>query len=177
MALGRRMLLFGAVALPLGCRKAQAAAVGGWQAARWEMDGKALDAAFPGAIRRIDPPLHFGPWVAERLVDNVRVGGRRFQALLQHPQGQDRLRQVLLRFNGGTPMPADYAAVKRALIAELGAPLSREAESDYVASFPSFGVAARWRLPGTTVTLRYVDPNAERIRVRKSLTLRYSATS
>jgi hypothetical protein len=175
MPLARRALLLACAALPLGCRRAQAAS-GGWRAARWGMSGKALDAAFGAAVRRLDPPMEFGPFVAERMLAKVELGERRFAAFLQHRPERDALQQVLMRFTGGKPMPADFAAVRDALANELGRPGEASAQTDYSGSFPAFSMAASWKLPDTIVVARYVDPKAEAFsQVRKTLTVRYTA--
>lgn len=175
MPLARRALLLACAALPLGCRRAQAASAG-WRAARWGMSGAALDAAFGAAVRRLDPPMVFGPFVSARMLTKVELGGRRFAAFLQHRPERDALRQVLLRFAGGNPEPADFAAVRDALSAELGRPFETVADTDDRGSFPAFAMAASWRGSGTLVVARYVDPKAEALsRVRKTLTVRYTA--
>jgi hypothetical protein len=177
--LARRALLLACAALPLGCRRAQAAAGtagGGWRAARWGMNGAALDTVFPVVLRRLEPPMVFGPFIAERMLAKVELGQRRFAAFLQHRPDRDALQQVLLRFTGGKPVPADFAAVRDALIAELGRPGEARSETDYSGSFPAFAMAASWQTPGTLVVARYVDPKAEAFsRVRKTLTVRYTA--
>ena len=173
--LGRRGLLLGLATLPLGCRRAVASETGGWRAARWGMSGAALDAAFGQTVRRIDPPMAFGHLIAERLIPGVRLGGRHFVAFLQHPPERDGLAQVLLQFYSSRPAPEDFAAVRRALIGELGRPQQRNVDTDYSADFPSFETAVLWHTAGTRVTLRYVDPNMEPYSgVRKSLTVRYT---
>ncbi len=54
-------------------------------------------------------------------------------------------------------------------------PSGGDSARDYSGSFPSFAVSREWRLPTTTVTLAYQDPNAEPYSgVRKDLTIRYA---
>lgn len=173
--LARRIVVLSLAALPLGCRRAVAGEPGGWRAARWGMSSAALDTAFGTTIRRVDPPMAFGRLVADRLVPGVHVAGRRFIAFLQHAPERDALAQVLLQFYSSRPAPEDFAAVRQALIAELGPPRQRSADIGDSADMPSFATTVRWRAAGTEVTLRYVDPNAEPYSgVRKSLTVRYT---
>ena len=176
----RRACLIGLTLLPLGCRRAIAGVrpggPRGWQQARWGMDGAELDRLFGDALRRLEPPIEFGPLIADRMVRDARLAGRRFVAFLQHPPKDDRLSQVLMRFNGGTPTPADFAAVKQELQAELGPPEHSKADTDYSGSFPSAQAGLIWRFRFTTIALRYVDRNVESLsRARKDLTVRYTA--
>lgn len=177
MRLSRRALILGFAALPIGCRRAQAD-TGGWRQARWGMDSVALDAAFGTAIRPIDPPMAFGSLLARRAVPDVRIAGRRFTAFLQHPQGRDALRQVLLQFYSGRPAPADFVAVRDLLLAEFGQPRGRNTETDDSRDIPALAATIVWHRHDTQVVLRYVDPNTEPYSgVRKSLTVRYTAVA
>lgn len=175
----RRHILLGVGALLAGrpAAAARPADLPGWGETRWGMTPAALDRIFAGRIRIADPPLIFGPLRAARVVERVSVAGRPFVAFLQTGDADGRLAQVLLRYRGARPAPADGAAVRLALAEQLGRADEREVESDYSGSFPSFTVINRWSFATTRVLLRYTDPNGEAgERVAKELIIRYTPT-
>lgn len=177
--LTRRHALFGAAAFAVSARTAAArpADLAGWGDARWGMTVQALDRLYAGRIRVAESPLIFGPFRATRYLDRVAVAGRPFIAYLQTNGDDPHLAQVLLRYRGSRPAPADGAAVRMALTEQLGPTSEREVESDYSGSFPSFTVINRWAFPSTRVLLRYTDPNADvSDRVPKELIIRYAPT-
>ncbi len=176
--LTRRHALFAALAactLPPRVASARPDDLPGWDETRWGMSIAALDRAFAGRIRTAETPLIFGPYRATRYLDRVAVAGRPFIAFLQTTGEDQRLAQVLLRYRGSRPAPADGAAVRLALTEQLGPASERDVESDYSGSFPSLTVINRWAFPSTRVLLRYSDPNADAAdRIAKELIIRYS---
>ncbi len=176
----RRQALFGGAAVLTAFTRpavARPADLAGWGETRWGMTLQALDRALAGRIRVAESPLIFGPFRATRFLDRVSVAGRPFIAYLQTRGDDPRLAQVLLRYRGSRPAPADGAAVRIALTAELGPASEREVESDYGGSFPSFTVINRWAFPSTRVLRRYSDPNADvGEREPKELIIRYAPT-
>ena len=178
--LTRRHALFGTGALFASLASPAAAErpadIAGWDDTRWGMTMSTLDRIFAGRIQVAQSPLIFGPFRATRYLDRVTVAGRPFIAFLQSNDEQ-RLAQVLLRYRGSRPAPADGAAVRIALTAQLGPTSERDVESDYSGSFPSFTVINRWAFPTTRVLLRYTDPNGDAAdRVPKELIIRYAPT-
>lgn len=172
----RRALIAGVVAAILaGAAPVGAADPGGWDRARWGMTAAELGAAFGSDLRAVEPSMVFGPFIARQVVPRVAVAGRPFLAFLQLDASNERLAQVLLRYRGRNPTHSDFAALAAALTAALGPPSGGDSARDYSGSFPSFAVSREWRLPTTTVTLAYQDPNAEPYSaVRKDLTIRYA---
>ena len=85
---------------------------------------------------------------------------------------------MLLRYPGSLPTFGDYHAVRVALEAELGPPAIVRPETDYSGSFPSASVMAEWRLPSTSVLLRYIDSRGGAWRFqRRELIIRYFPTT
>lgn len=133
-----------------------------------------LAAAVGPAIVWLKTPLVYGKLVASATLPALRIAGRPFVAIFQFDPATERLAQVLLRYRGDFPMPADFIAVRDLFAAEYGPPAERRNEKDYSGSFPSFRLEARWRFPSTEIALSLTDPDAEPLSGRrKTLVARY----
>jgi hypothetical protein len=123
-----------------------AAAQPGWGAARFGMDMAALDAAFGGALRPLDPPLRYGDLLVSRYQRGVDVAGIAFTALFQ-ADAQGHLQRVLLERRRPTPrQKADVAAKLRSV---LGPPT--------LVCASSVARQTVWRRAGRTVYLTTLD--------------------
>jgi hypothetical protein len=174
-----RGLASGTAAALIAIRAARAerpADVACWDTARWGMTLGAIDRAFAGRVRTVEP-FFFGPFVATRIIERIAVAGVPFVVFFQVRPPDERLAQVLLQFRGSRPTAREESAVRSALDAQLGPPDASGGDSDYSGTFPSYEVAFSWAFPTTHIVLRYVDPNGEiDRRVRKELLIRYTPT-
>lgn len=149
----------------------------GWGATRWGMSRAELAAAIGPSLVSLKTPLIYGKLVARDTLPGLRLAGRPFVAIFQLDPATEALAQVLLRYRGDFPMPADFIAVRDLLKAEYGPPGERRNERDYSGSFPSFRLESRWRFPSTEIALSLTDPDAEPLSGRrKTLVARYSPT-
>jgi len=146
----------------------------GWGATRWGMNRAALISAVGPSVVSLNTPLIYGKLVARDTLPGLRLAGRPFVAIFQLDSATETLAQVLLRYRGDFPMPADFIAVRDLLVAEYGPPPERRNEKDYSGSFPSFRLESRWRFPSTEIALSLTDPDAEPLSGRrKTLVARY----
>ena len=171
----RRGLFLGAAAIviaPAGA--APPTDVAGWANTRWGMSRAELGAALGASLVSLKTPLVYGKFVARDTLPGLRLAGRPFVAIFQFDPSIERLAQVLLRYRGDFPMPADFIALRDLLAAEYGPPAERRNEKDYSGSFPSFRLESRWRFPSTEIALSLTDPDAEPLSGRrKTLVARY----
>jgi len=84
------------------------------------MDGRALDRPVRRRARHLEPPIEFGPPDRRSHDPDTRLAGRRFVAFLQPRPATTILRQVLMRFIGGTPSQAISRRLQQELVAGSG---------------------------------------------------------
>lgn len=140
----------------------------GWDKLTWGMTAQQVDSALPQAVP-LSPPWDFGPLYAERMVQNVVVGGIAFDLVPELARRDGRLVQILFERRSPIPGPDELQSFVNDLHARLGPP----AESCVVES----GLATRlWRFPSAQVALTAVDFSADGSRGRlQRLLLRYTA--
>lgn len=140
----------------------------GWEGLSWGMTARQVDAALPQAVP-LSPPWDFGPLYAERMVQNVVVGGIAFDLVPELARQDDRLVQILFERRPPIPGPDELQSFVNDLHARLGPP----AESCVVEA----GLVTRlWRFPSAQVALTAVDFSADGSRGRlQRLLLRYTA--
>lgn len=134
-------LAFGAAAAPDD--------IGGWRGLSWGMTADQVDGVLPQATPLI-PPWNFGPLYAERVLQDVTIGGIRFDAVIQMGRTDDRLGQILFERRPPIPGPAALQRFLADLTTRLGPPAAGCAADA--------GVVTRlWRFPSTEVALSMVD--------------------
>ncbi|MGF6229676.1 hypothetical protein QFZ27_003631 [Inquilinus ginsengisoli] len=140
----------------------------GWENLTWGMTAQQVDTALPQAVP-LSPPWDFGPLYAERMVQNVVVGGIAFDLVPELARKDGRLVQILFERRPPIPGPGELQSFVNDLHARLGPP----AESCVVES----GLVTRlWRFPSAQVALTAVDFSADGSRGRlQRLLLRYTA--
>ncbi|MBW8727353.1 MAG: hypothetical protein JF625_19670 [Inquilinus limosus] len=140
----------------------------GWEGLSWGMTARQVESALPQAVT-LSPPWDFGPLYAERMVQNVVVGGIAFDLVPELARKDDRLVQILFERRPPIPGPDELQSFVNDLHARLGPP----AESCVVEA----GLVTRlWRFPSAQVALTAVDFSADGSRGRlQRLLLRYTA--
>ena len=140
----------------------------GWDKLSWGMTAEQVDSALPQAVP-LSPPWDFGPLYAERMVQNVVVGGIAFDLVPELARKNGRLVQILFERRSPIPGPDELQSFVNDLHARLGPP----AENCAVES----GLVTRlWRFPSAQVALTAVDFSADGSRGRlQRLLLRYTA--
>lgn len=140
----------------------------GWEGLTWGMTARQVESALPQAVP-LSPPWDFGPLYAERMVQNVVVGGIAFDLVPELARKDGTLVQLLFERRSPIPGPDELQSFVNDLHARLGPP----AESCAVAS----GLVTRlWRFPSAQVALTAVDFSADGSRGRlQRLLLRYTA--
>lgn len=140
----------------------------GWENLTWGMTAQQVDAALPRAVP-LSPPWDFGPLYAERMVQNVVVGGIAFDLVPELARKDGRLVQILFERRPPIPGPDELQSFVNDLHARLGPP----SDSCVVES----GLVTRlWRFPSAQVALTAVDFSADGSRNRlQRLLLRYTA--
>lgn len=140
----------------------------GWEGLSWGMTARQVESALPQSVP-LSPPWDFGPLYAERMVQNVVVGGIAFDLVPELARQDGTLVQLLFERRSPIPGPDELQSFVNDLHARLGPP----AESCMVES----GLVTRlWRFPSAQVALTMVDFSADGSRGRlQRLLLRYTA--
>ena len=125
----------------------------GWDKLTWGMTAQQVVSALPQAVP-LSPPWDFGPLYAERMVQNVVVGGIAFDLVPELARKNGRLVQILFERRSPIPGPDELQSFVNDLHARLGPP----AENCVVES----GLVTRlWRFPSAQVALTAVDFSAD----------------
>lgn len=127
----------------------------GWRAARWGMDGAALDQAFGESIDRLPGRWEYGGAYATRGVLDIDIAGYRFNAFFQMNDGTDRLQQVLLEGLRQRATQTSHRRVIEHFRGQLGEP-TQVCHAPRKTGDPEI-VAVRWRFPTTTVHVGLLD--------------------
>jgi hypothetical protein len=123
-------------------------------AAHWGMDAAGLDKALDSADQPLPGRWDFGRYYADRIVENVDVGGHAFRAFLQMDRGTDRLGQILLERRGRQAGPLVFEDIKQALTERFGEPEEDARQGDK--ALPT-AIRVVWRMPELTVTASFFD--------------------
>jgi len=154
-AAGAALLLLASLVLSVPTFAAAPTDVQGWRAARWGMDGAALDQAFGESIDRLPGRWEYGGAYATRGVLDIDIAGYRFNAFFQMNDGTDRLQQVLLEGLRQRATQISHRRVIEHFRGQLGEP-TQVCHAPRKTGDPEI-VAVRWRFPSTTVHVGLLD--------------------
>ena len=120
----------------------------------WGRTAAGLEERLDGRLSPLPGRFDFGPFYAERQMEEVRVGGLPFRAYLQMDRDTGRLAQILLERRRAGATPDTLRRVLDGLEDLYGPP-----DAERVGSRPGLPVSAEfaWNEPGARLTLHLFD--------------------